>query len=272
MARRAFALLAALACNIGFASAYAQPADLPIAPANSAKLPDGISVNRKIPTPVYTDSRGRTLYGLDMRTVLRWSPDPSKYCSDECLTLWEPIHAPKGSVANIGFPGAPSDSPAKADPSPDIPALVENRSAPDWTIIDGPTGPQWVYKGWHMVFTRRGDKKGSIAFDGADGMTWNTLKFVPAPPELVAPAGIAVVLFQGNYIFADKTGNLLFTGTCTDRCDGWSPLPAGLANQGIGKWQVLRNHDVATWSFGGAQVYRSDQTGAVPTGATLLRP
>ena len=39
-----------------------------------------------------------------------------------------------------------------------------------------------------MVFIRKGDTPGSTAHDGTDEMIWNSLRFVPPVPEIVAPA------------------------------------------------------------------------------------
>lgn len=64
-----------------------------------------------------------------------------------------------------------------------------------------------------MVFTRRGDRAGSTAFDGAEAKTWNTLKFVP--PPLTAPAGIQLLMPDRDpdrdYVLADSEGRELFT-------------------------------------------------------------
>jgi len=37
------------------------------------------------------------------------------------------------------------------------------------------------------VVVRKGDTKGSIAFQGADGQVWNMLKFMPPVPEIIVP-------------------------------------------------------------------------------------
>jgi len=247
----------------GATVAWAQPADLPIPPATTTQLPSGISINRALPVPVYTDAKGRTLYGLDMRTVLRWAPDAAFYCAADCLKLWQPVLAPKGMVPDIGFPDAPGH---------DAKAMIDNRKAPDWTVIRGPMGPQWVYKGWHMVFIRKGERPGSTAFEGAEGLTWNTLKYLPPPPQVVAPPGVSALYADGGYLLADAAGRPLFTGSCKDPCTGWTPLAAALASQGIGKWKVQASGDEPQWTFAGQPVFVGAMGRSLPPGATALRP
>ena len=100
-------------------SLLAQPADLPIPAARTSEYPAGISVRQTRAGPVYADARGRTLYGLDMRTVLRWSPDASQFCKDRCPD-WEPLLAPADAKPTIMFPrgfGGPPP-PRGAPPAP----------------------------------------------------------------------------------------------------------------------------------------------------------
>ena len=54
--------------------------------------------------PVYVDAQGRTLYGMDMRVLLRTDPDTSQHCTGACAEVWEPLLAPAGSTPNIRFP------------------------------------------------------------------------------------------------------------------------------------------------------------------------
>lgn len=262
-------LLAAASLLAGLmapASVAAQPADLPIPPATTDKYPPGIKVSTTASGPVYVDARGRTLYGMDMRTLLRWSPDPAQYCTGECAEVWEPLLAPAGSTPNVAFPRGNRDSVAEG--------FVEPQKAPDWTVIAGPSGPQWVYKGWHMVYVRKDDKPGSTAFDGAENFVWNTLKFVPPVPKPVTPGNVTTVLVDGAYALADTAGRVLFTGTCEGGCGGWTPLAAGLASRGIGEWSVGRGGDVPQWFYRGKPVYVSQEQDAttVPAGGEVLRP
>src|SRR5690606_5898951 len=132
-------------------------------------FPAGISVKELPGGPVYVDARGLALYGLDMRTLLRWGADPSRYCAEECAQIWEPVLAPPGTEPNIAFPLG-FGSRGRQEHIEKMRALgfyTQPEKAPDWTVIDGPQGPQWVYKGWHMVFTRKGDESASADHDGA---------------------------------------------------------------------------------------------------------
>jgi predicted lipoprotein with Yx(FWY)xxD motif len=258
---RQLRIAAGLALALIGAPASAQPVDLPIPAATTTVFPPGVSVRRIGEGDVYVDAQGRTLYGMDMRTVLRWAPDPVQYCKGECAQQWEPLLAP----ANAG--------PAVAFPSPreqrDRKAVV-----PDWAVANGPAGPQWVYKRWHLVFTRKGEAPGSAAFDGADNLTWNSLKHVPPVPKLVAPGTVKPLFVAGAYALADLEGRLLFTGKCGDGCSGWTPLAAGLAAGGTGDWGVSRSGDAAQWSYRGSPVFvgAGGDPASVPPGGTILRP
>ena len=247
--------------------ARAHPGALPTPPATTAKYPAGVSVARTASGPVYADRRGLTLYGMDMRTVLRWSPDPAQYCGEGCAAEWEPLLAPKGAVPNIRFPRGNREEQGQGQ-------MIQPGKAPDWTIIAGPQGPQWVYKGWHMVFTRKGSHKGATEFDGASDLTWNTLKFVPPVPQVIVPATIAPVFTGGAWALADKDGHLLFTGHCASDCARWSPLPAAMASRGISAWQVASDGDQPQWTWRGKPVFVSqeDDPATVPAGGTVLRP
>ena len=245
-------------------SLAAQPADLPVPPARTTDYPPGVSIARVAPVSVYTDQRGLTLYGMDMRTVLRWSPDPALYCQAECQAEWEPLLAPPGTTPNIAFPRG------FGPPQPPAAGMFSPQSAPDWTVIAGPNGPQWVYKGWHVVYTRRGEVRGAPQHDGADGRIWNTLKFVPPVPTITAPPGVQAVFRDGAYVLSDAEGNVLVKSRCSRVCPGLVPLRAGMASRGLGRWQVVTTGDVAQWAFGGVPVY-SSSVAELPRGATLLR-
>jgi predicted lipoprotein with Yx(FWY)xxD motif len=281
-----YLLALAGACLIPGA-ASGQPVDLPILPATTTHYPPGVSVRNTAAGPVYVDSRGRTLYGMDMRTLLRWGPDPSKHCQGACAETWEPLLAPAGSTPNIAYPlgfgerlrrEAAGEKPAAGNEDGDDKPSGEEfydkpQKAPDWTIIAGPQGPQWVYKGWHMVFTRKGDQPGSTAYDGAENLTWNTLKFVPPVPEITAPADVTTVFVDGKYALADKEGRVLFTGKCAKGC-AWRPLPGAMASRGLGQWKVSEAGDHPQWTYRGRPVFVSqrDDPTQVPEDGVILRP
>lgn len=269
-------LMAALPVLLPSAAALAQPADLPIPAATTTTYPPGVSVAETARGPVYVDAQGRTLYGMDMRTLLRWGSDPAKYCKDDCAQLWEPVLAPAGAKVNIAYPQGfgrrPGQQAAPMAPDPDFHSNPQK--APDWTIIQGTQGPQWVYKGWHMVFARRGDKPGSTEFDGAEKLTWNTLKFVPPVPKVEAPANVSTIFVDGAYALADGEGRVLFTGDCGSECSSWKPLAGGMASRGVGQWKISRDGDTAQWTYNGKRVFVSqlaDPT-QVPEAGTVLRP
>lgn len=246
---------------------HAQPADLPIAPADGTPLPKGVRVKKSADGSVYADARGHTLYGMDMRTVLRWAPDPARFCAQDCTREWAPLLAPPGTKPNIRYPIG-FEKAAEMPPAED--QITDPRKAPDWTVIEGAAGPQWVYKGWHLVFTRRA--AGGNAPPPND-MTWNTLKFVPAPPRIAAPGLVATAYFGGAYALTDRDGRVLFTGHCAAPC-AWRPLPAPMASGGLGDWKVSLSGDRAEWTFKGQQVFVSEESDphAIPRGGRILRP
>jgi predicted lipoprotein with Yx(FWY)xxD motif len=224
---------------------------------------------------------------MDMRTLLRAGPDTSKYCQGACVEVWEPLLAPAGSTPNIAFPlgfgdrrqparligGAPATASVGQRPDP-LAEMARNQKAPDWTIIQGPQGPQWVYKGWHMVFVHKGDQPGSAAYDGAENMTWNTLKYVPPVPKVVAPVNVSTAFIDGGYALVGKDGRLLFSGNCGNDCAGWRPFTGPLASAGVGDWAVSRDTDAPQWLYRGQPVFIAEgaKPDDVPAGAKVLRP
>lgn len=257
-------------------AALAQPADLTIPPATTTEFPAGIAIKKLPGGPVYADAHGRTLYGMDMRTVMRWAPDPALYCKEECTQDWEPLLATGGEKPNIAFPlGFGSrDRQERQEKMQALGYHAEPQEAPDWTIIEGPQGPQWVYKGWHMVFTRRSEAPGSAKYDGADNLTWNTLKYVPPVPEIEAPPSVRTVFVGGDYVLADRAGRVLFTGRCKSDCQAWEPLSGGFASRGVGKWRISRSSDTPQWTYGGQPVFVSQGADlqTIPASAKVLRP
>ena len=273
--------------------ASAQPADLPIPAATTSAYPPGVHVAKTAGGKagetaggaVYVDRQGRVLYGLDMRVLLRAGPDPAQYCQAACSQVWEPLAAPAGAKPNIAYPignrdrggtGNAARSEADGKPPRDAPGPFydQPQKAPDWTVIAAPQGPQWVYKGWHLVFTRRGDKLGSTAFDGAEDKAWNTLKFMPPPPELDAPSSVKALAYAGAYVLADTRGHVLFTGRCTQDCPAWRPLSAGMASAEVGGWAVDNRGETPRWAYRGKPVFvsESDDPARLPQGAQALHP
>lgn len=269
--------LAAIVCA-GPLCAFAQPADMPLAPALTTEYPDGIVVAKVDGISVYTARDGRTLYGLDTRVVHLWSSNPALYCEGRC-TEWEPLLAPPGSEPNVflrssggvgGAPPAPADGGRPGGGNGQRSA----QQVPDWGIVKGPAGAQWIYKGWHMVYVRKGDKRRSAQFDGAENMMWNTLKFVPPAPRMAMPSGIKAAFKDEAYFLADAEGRPLFTGRCGNNCNDWEPLRAGFASQGVGEWSVSRDADQPQWTYRGKRVFVSVDAdmASLPKSGVLLRP
>jgi predicted lipoprotein with Yx(FWY)xxD motif len=315
MAKRLMFPIFLLATQLPFAfAAHAQPIDIPVPAATTTEFPAGVSVAKVKDGQVYVGFDGRTLYGMDMRMVARWSVDTSKYCAERCQE-WEPLLAPAGAKVNLtmfrGFRGPPGAAgaprpgatpttgavpgaalgaggiarPAEAGPSPaqlaafygmgGAPAgMYTQQNAPDWTVVDGPAGPQYVYKGYNLVYVRKGDKPHAAAFDGADGQIWNTLKFIPPVPKLTAPGGVGATFVKDVYVLTDKDGKLLYTGRCGKDCVSWTPLAAGVASLGVGEWTVDRSTDRPQWRYRGKPVFvaSDDRLAGLPRSTVALRP
>lgn len=269
------------------AIADAQPVDLPLPTATATTFPPGVAVAQTPAGPVYVDAKGHTLYGLDLRTLVRWGPNPALYCKDRCGE-WLPLLAPAGATIDIAYPQGFGErlrqsiaSGSEARPVAPNPAAAtaarfyeDPLKAPDWTVIAGPAGPQWVYKGWHMVFVRKGDGRASTKYDGTENLTWNTLKYAPGAPRVEAPGGVRPLLADGAYILADKDGHALFTGVCTAPCTGWKPLTGGMASAGSGAWQVSNEGDRPQWTYRERPVFVSQEAdpARVPPATEALRP
>ena len=259
-------LAAPLLSMLAATSASAQPVDFPIAPADGTALPPGVRIVKSKDGRVYAGPKGQVLYGMDMRTVLRWAPDPARYCTQDCQRDWTPLLAPPGTRPNIRYP-AGFEKPGEAADT------LDPREAPDWTVIEGAQGSQWVYKGWHLVFTQRAGSRSAAAPDAIGGMTWNTLKFVPHPPAIEAPGTVATAFFDDAYALTDKDGRVLFTGKCNGDCS-WQPLAAPMAAGALGDWKVTLDGDRSAWTLKGRPVFVSTEADphAVPGGAKVLRP
>ena len=268
-------LLAAALLAAAPSPAFAQPADLPIPAATTSHYPPGIGVAKVAGKAYYVDAAGHILYGMDMRVLLRAGPNPALYCKDDCAKTWQPVLAPAGTEPDIAFPiGFGDRNPAATVTLASGKIFYKQpQKAPDWTVIAGPQGPQWVYKGWHMVFTRRAGDARSPRYDGTEAQTWNTLKFVPPEPTLVAPPNVRATVVDGTFVLADAKGGPLFTGACAKDCASWKPFAAGMASAGLGEWTVRRDGDRAQWAYRGEPVFENaDDPATVPAGSKVLRP
>lgn len=253
-------------------AAWAQPADLPISPATTTVYPPGVRVGTAGGTRVYVAQDGRTLYGLDLRAVVRSGPDPLRYCIDACTEEWEPLLAPIGAepVMKMG----PTGATAAAQRGQAQEGSQPRPASADWGVVHGPDGPQWIYKGWHLVYLRKGEPAGSAAHEGEQDFAWNTLKFIPPTPALTAPGEVTALFRNGAYLLADGKGRLLYTGTCTADCTAWQSFTGGMASRGTGDWTVRADADTPQWLFRGKPVFVAEgsATEDLPRGATALRP
>lgn len=267
--RRA-AILGAIAEASLSSVVLAQPRDLPVSPATSAQLPAGIGVRKTPGGQIYVDARGRTLYGLDISTLALEMRSPYDYCTGRCAELWEPVTPP---------PGLP--------PTPAVPVVFLRLLAargplqlgPDWTVSKGASGPQLMFRVANLVFTRKGDRPGVVARDGADDGLWNVLYHVPPVPKVVAPAGVAPVLVDGVYALADGEQHLLFTmkegHKCNAPCVRPMPFRASLIGRGVGDWTIARGGDFAQWQYRGQPVFVGEglpKSTDLPKDTAILRP
>lgn len=194
----------------------------------------------------YTDSRGMTLYALNVRyaSYLVQGGDALKYCSDECAKSWVPVKA-------------------AADAKPMGP----------WKVVDGAGGPQWSYKG-DPVFTYVGDSgPGSTAGKERDNL-FNLLSYIPPVPKVKAPAPVKAVFVGEAYVMEDGQGHALFTSDkgCGTDCRNWIPFTAGMASRSMGDWKVSREGDRLQWAYRGLLVYVSqeEQPTRAPSQASVL--
>lgn len=265
----------ALPCLAFAAPTAAQPVDFPLLPAASSDLPPGVSIKRTSSGPIYVDAQGRTLYGLDFRTLELRTGEPHKFCSDECKKMWEPMAPPPGTPL-AAYP--PPRQGGGGGGGRQLPPAIPGAKPTDWVAIQAADGPQWLFKQWHLVFTRRGDKPGSTEWDGSDDFTWNTLKYVPPVPQLPLPPTVAPLFKDGAYVLAAKDGRLLYSfpqaKSCAATCREAEVFPSSMLSQGMGDWKVLQNADSSQWAYRGQPVFvsRSADASSIPAGAQLLRP
>jgi predicted lipoprotein with Yx(FWY)xxD motif len=195
----------------------------------------------------YTDSRGMTLYAMNMRyaSFLAQGGNPLKYCTDECAKSWVAVKT-------------------AADAKP----------VGSWKVVDGVGGPQWSYKG-DPVFTYVGDSApGSTAGKERDDI-FSLLNYIPPMPQVTAPAPVKAVFVDEAYILEDGQGHALFTSgkSCGTECRNWTLFEAGMASRGIGDWTISREGDHPQWAYRGLLVYVVSQDGqptVAPANATVL--
>jgi predicted lipoprotein with Yx(FWY)xxD motif len=125
------ALSAALALSavLVVPAAHAQPVDLPIPAATTDQYPPGVTVKQTSKGPVYADAQGHTLYGMDMRTLVRWSADAAQYCQAQCAETWQAVLAPPDAKPNVLFPRGFGQPPARPAGAPGAAALGDHPGA-----------------------------------------------------------------------------------------------------------------------------------------------
>ncbi len=151
------------------------------------------------------------------------------------------------------------------------------QDGPDWIVMQGPSGPQWVYKRVNLVFTHVGERPGTIGHEGEDALVWNSLKYVPAAPKIDAPADVTARLVDGRYLLVDGQDNLLVTHkgkACGTACADWRVFPAGMARRGMGAWTVRPDGDRAQWAYRDRPVFTiaGDDPADIPAEAEPLIP
>jgi predicted lipoprotein with Yx(FWY)xxD motif len=301
---KGLALGACALLTLPVALTVAQNRYLPIPPANSTELPPGISVKKTPIGDVYVDAKGRTLYGMDYRTLFLDTRNPATFCSGSCAETWEAVAAPPGTPPTPppqirgfggGGQGQGQGQGQNQGQNQAAQAVLANQAqaaqvvlgfmggtaptGPDWTVTVGANGPQLMYKRTNLVFVRKGDAPGSTQWDGDDHQRWNALRYVPPVPKLVAPPNVAPLYVAGGYAFADTKAHVLYVlgppKKCSAACEPPEPFRAGLISQGIGDWSVSRTGDLAQWLYRGKPVFVSEgapKSADIPVGATILRP
>jgi predicted lipoprotein with Yx(FWY)xxD motif len=181
----------------------------------------------------YTDSRGMTLYAMNLRyaVFLVLGGNALKYCTDECAKSWVAVKA----AADAKPVGA-------------------------WKVVDGVGGPQWSYKG-DPVFTYVGDSAPGLATGAERDNLFRLLNYIPPQPKITAPAPVKAVFVNEAYILEDGSGHPLFTSgeSCGTDCGSWTPFEAGMAARNIGDWTISRERDRPQWTYRGLLVYVSEE-------------
>jgi predicted lipoprotein with Yx(FWY)xxD motif len=230
--------------------------------AASEALPAGLTVQKSADGLVLA-SHGKPLYRIDLDRLKKRRRGATAVGGERWETfaagLWQPVAAPKD---------------LKADG--------------DWSATPGKEGPQLTYKG-DPLYTFTGKSLDEAAkvpfapqyFSGyaakptliADGVPVATLYFhpalyQPAPPKIVAPAGVTAHWSKVAFVFADDSHDLYASRSaklCTGDCDGLKPFPAPLAALPVGDWRpVLEKNGERYWAYRGRLVYRADATDAEP--------
>jgi len=216
------------------------------AASDDSAYPGDVTVRTAKAGQYYADTRGRTLYALDMRIAGSRSGETLNYCIGSCAKIWAPLTAP-----------------ANANP------------VGRWKVRVGAQGPQWSYRN-NLVFTFVADRKpGDMAGDAYDDL-WHVIAYVPPAPTLIAPANVVPVFADQTYVLTDAGIHALFTPrtpNCAAACAGWTPFAAGIAARNIGDWTVLRTGDTPQWAWRGKPVFESqgDKPIIVPTEGVLLK-
>jgi predicted lipoprotein with Yx(FWY)xxD motif len=219
--------------------------------ASAATADDGhpadISSGKTNSGLAYTDSRGMTVYAMNMRfaSFLAQGGNPLKYCTDECSKSWVAVKA-------------------AADAKP----------AGSWKVVEGAAGPQWSYKG-DPVFTYVGDSAPGSAAGAEREDLFRLITYIPPMPKVTVPAPVKAVFVDEAYILEDGQGHALFTSgkSCGTECRAWTAFEAGMASGSIGDWAVSREGDHPQWLYRGLPVYvvnQEQQPTVAPAKATLL--
>lgn len=208
--------------------------------------PAGVSVGKAKSGRVYVDRRGMTLYTLDPRDARGRAGTVLDYCIGPCADIWSPLEAP-ADAKPIGL----------------------------WKVGKAAQGPQWTYKG-SPVFTFKADKApGATGGDGYDDL-WSAIPYVPPVPKLVAPASVAAIFVDGDYVMADGQQHILYTADsaqkCGADCGDRVAFAAAMASRNIGAWTVSRDGDRPQWACRGKLVFVSQDgpASAVPAGGRAL--
>ncbi len=223
-------------------TALALPASICAKPA-PRDYPDGLSVGKTAAGPVYVDGRHKTLYSMSLRWARARSGVGMEYCAAACLAAWTPLLA-------------------KADAKP----------VGDWSVVQGPKGPQWAYQR-NPVFSFNADQKpGETRGEGYDYL-WSTLFYTPPKPTIAAPPSVATTPVKGENILTSLEGAALFTAPLVGSAM-FTPFAAAMVSQPLGDWTVLRHGDTPQWAWRGKPVFVSQEQVPtdVPAGGKVLKP
>jgi predicted lipoprotein with Yx(FWY)xxD motif len=235
--------------------------------ARGPALPHGVTVIETDKGATLAAHDGVPLYQLDLdrfktRGAERAALAAARCASENCMQYWQPLKPP-----------------------------ARFRPVGDWTVAEGSSGPQLVYKGGPLyIFVGKSldvlsqdrvsppyfsaySSPGTYFLSGVPVGTvyWHRVPYVRDMPSIVAPEGIKVDPTTKDFALKDANDHKLFllrsAKNCAENCDGLQPLIAPLAAHSVGRWTPAPNEaGMLVWHYRDKIVYfAAKEMSAPPT-------